>query len=38
MFFLNAVIVPLYWIINPFHLAKKISRRLNYGKKHLTQK
>lgn len=37
MFFLNAFIVPFYWLVNPFNIAKKISRRINFGKKHLTQ-
>ena len=37
MFFMNAVFVPFFWLINPFQIVKKIKRWLNYGKKSFTQ-
>lgn len=38
MFFINAFFLPIYWLINPFYLAKHIKRKMHYGKKSLTQK
>ena len=38
MFFFNATIVPLFWLINPFQLMKRFARYKNYGRKDLTQK
>jgi hypothetical protein len=38
MFIMNAFFVPLIWLINPWHLVTLIKRKLNYGRKDLTQK
>lgn len=38
MFFLNALFVPLFWLINPFQLYKLLQRKLGYGKRELTQR
>lgn len=37
MFFLNAFFTPLIWLFNPFGLIKKLKRKLNYGKRGMTQ-
>lgn len=38
MFIMNALFVPLIWMINPWQLGVLLKRRLNYGRKDLTQK
>lgn len=38
MFFMNALFVPFIWLINPWQLSVLIKRKLNYGRKDLTQK
>lgn len=38
MSFENASFIPLFWIINPFWLAKLIKRKLNKGQKNYTQR
>jgi hypothetical protein len=37
MFFMNAFLVPLIWIINPWQLFVLIKRKYYYGRKDLTQ-
>ena len=37
MFFMNAFFVPLFWLVNPFHIIKVIKRKLSFGKRSLTQ-
>ena len=37
MFFLNAIFVPFFWLVNPFQIIKRIKRRLNFGKKSYSQ-
>lgn len=37
MFVMNAFFVPLFWLINPFHLLKKWKRSRSLGKKSFTQ-
>ena len=37
MFFMNALFVPFFWLVNPFHIVKKIKRFMKKGKKTLTQ-
>lgn len=38
MFFLNAIFVPLFWLLNPLYLFKLIKRSIKHGKRSLTQK
>ena len=38
MFMMNAVFVPFIWLINPWHLVVLIRRKVNWGRKDLTQK
>jgi hypothetical protein len=38
MFIMNSLFVPFIWMINPWHLALLFRRRLNKGRKDLTQK
>lgn len=38
MFFFNAIIVPLFWLVNPFQIVKKIKQCWHYGRTDLTQK
>lgn len=38
MFFFNAIIVPLFWLINPFQIGKKLKQCWHYGRNDLTQK
>jgi hypothetical protein len=38
MFFMNAIFVPFIWMINPWQLGVLLKRKLNYGRKDLTQK
>ena len=38
MFFLNALFVPLFWLVNPYHILKYIRRNINYGKRSVTQR
>jgi hypothetical protein len=38
MFFMNALFVPFIWLINPWQIAVLIKRKLNYGRRDLTQK
>jgi hypothetical protein len=38
MFFMNALFVPFIWLINPWQIGVLIKRKLNYGRKDLTQK
>lgn len=37
MFFVNALFIPLFMLINPFQLKVLIMRKLNKNKKHYTQ-
>lgn len=37
MFFMNSFFIPLFWLINPFRIIKKIKRKVKYGKRSLTQ-
>ena len=37
MFFMNAIFVPFFWLVNPFHIIKIIKRSRNKGKRSLTQ-
>ncbi len=38
MFFMNSLLVPIIWLINPFQIKVLIKRKLNFGAKHLTQR
>jgi hypothetical protein len=38
MFFMNALLVPVIWAINPFQIYVLIKRKLNFGSKVLTQR
>lgn len=38
MYFLNALFVPLFWVVNPFLIKKYIMRKLKLGRKDLTQR
>jgi len=38
MFAMNAFFVPLIWLINPWQIHVLARRKLNYGRKDLTQK
>ncbi len=38
MFFMNALFVPLIWLINPWQIGVLIKRKWYYGRKDLTQK
>jgi hypothetical protein len=38
MFFMNAIFVPFIWMINPWQLGVLVKRKLNQGRKDLTQK
>jgi len=35
---MNAFFVPLIWLINPWQIHVLIKRKMNYGRKDLTQK
>lgn len=37
MFLFNSTFVPLFWLINPMYLVKKIKRKLNFGNIYMTQ-
>jgi hypothetical protein len=37
MFIVNALFVPLLWLINPLHLIRVLQRKMSYGKTDLTQ-
>jgi hypothetical protein len=37
-FFMNSFLVPLIWLINPFHLFAILRRKFFYGKENLTQR
>ena len=37
LFFMNAFVVPLIWVINPKYLLQECKRKRLFGKKHLTQ-
>lgn len=37
MFFMNALFVPLFWLVNPFQLVRIIKRGRKHGKSSLTQ-
>ena len=37
MFFLNSFFVPLFWLIHPFYLAKRLQQYFKFGKKYLPQ-
>lgn len=37
MFFINAFLIPLIWFINPWQIHSLVKRKLNHGKKALTQ-
>lgn len=38
MFFMNSFLVPLIWLINPWHLVKLVKKWYYFGKKNITQK
>lgn len=38
MFFLNALFVPLFWIVNPFQIIRVIKRNCFHGRRDLTQR
>jgi hypothetical protein len=38
MFFLNAFFIPIIWVIHPWQLVHLLKRKLNYGRKDITQK
>jgi hypothetical protein len=38
MFFLNAFFIPIIWVIHPWQLVQLLKRKLNYGRKDITQK
>jgi hypothetical protein len=38
MFFFNAFLVPIIWLINPWHLFKLFKRLLYKGRNDLTQR
>jgi len=35
---MNSLLVPFIWLINPFQIFVLIRRKLNFGKKYLTQR
>ncbi len=35
---MNSFFVPFIWVINPFQIVVLIKRKLNFGKKNLTQR
>lgn len=37
MFGMNAVFVPVFWLINPLRIYKLIKRKLKKGSKNMTQ-
>lgn len=37
MFIFNSSFVPLFWLINPVYLGRKIKRKLKFGSQYLTQ-
>jgi hypothetical protein len=37
MFFMNGIIAPLIWIINPWHIYKTLKQKYYYGSKLITQ-
>ena len=37
MFFINAFLIPLIWLVNPWQIHKLIKKKLNVGKNALTQ-
>ena len=37
MFFFNAFLVPLIWLINPWYLWKLSQRKLHQNSPHMTQ-
>ena len=37
MFFINAFLIPIIWLINPWQLFNLGKRKLNKDKKYLTQ-
>ena len=38
MFLMNAIFIPLFWLINPSRLFRILKRKFQEGKKHFTQK
>lgn len=38
MFFVNALFVPLLWLINPWYILRVIKRRISRGKTDITQR
>jgi hypothetical protein len=38
MFFFNSFLVPIIWLINPWHIVHVIRRKYYLGKRNLTQK
>jgi hypothetical protein len=38
MFFMNAIFVPFIWLVNPWQIVVLLKRKLNYGRRDLTQK
>ena len=38
MYFFNAFLVPIIWLVNPWHLFKIFTRWLNRGRMDYTQK
>lgn len=37
MFFMNSFFIPIFWFVHPLRLWKILKRKLNYGKRSLTQ-
>jgi hypothetical protein len=38
MFFINSFFIPLFWLVNPVRIIKNVKRKINYGKRSLTQR
>jgi hypothetical protein len=38
MFVFNAFLVPIIWLVNPWEIMSIIRRKLNFGKKEMTQR
>lgn len=37
MYIVNSLFVPLFWIVNPSYIYRKICQKINYGKHYYTQ-
>lgn len=38
MFFMTAFIIPIIWMINPWHILYLIKKKIYFGKTYFTQK